>query len=56
MNESFSGTLEGDSSEEEDGEDKVGEESCEVDNLATGLDTFDETHADNKPSSSQTNY
>ena len=34
VNESFSSTLESDATEEEDGENKVGEESCEVDNLA----------------------
>ena len=39
MDETFSCTLESDATEEEDGEDDIGEESCEVDNLAGAGDT-----------------
>ena len=42
VNESFSRTLEGDASEEEDGEDEVGEESCEVDNLARACNSWNQ--------------
>ena len=41
VDESFSRTLESDATEEEDGEDDIGEESCEVDNLARAGDTWE---------------
>ena len=36
------GSLQGDPSEEEDGEDEVGEESCEVDNLARACNSWNQ--------------
>ena len=42
-------SLQSDSSEEEDGEDDVGEESCEVDDLAGAGDALHEDEIDEDP-------
>ena len=46
-------SLQSDSSEEEDGEDDVGEESCEVDDLAGAGDALHEDEIDEDPGGDQ---
>ena len=47
-------SLQSDSSKEEDGEDDVGEESCEVDDLAGAGDALHEDEIDEDPGGDQT--
>ena len=47
------GALESDAPEEEDGEDDVGEESCEVDDLAGAGDALHEDEIDEDPGGDQ---
>ena len=54
MDEAGRGPLEGDSSEEEDGEHHVGEEGGEVDDLAGAGDSLHEDEIDEDPGEDQT--
>ena len=46
---SIVGSIKGDATDKENNEDEVGEEGCEVDDLAAGLDALDEAEADDDP-------
>ena len=48
------GALQSDASEEEDGEDEVGEDGGEVDNFPRGRDAFHHDQEDNDPGRGQT--
>ena len=53
MSQASSGSLQGDPSEEEDGEDHVGEEGGEVDDLAGAGDALHEDEIDEDPGGDQ---
>ena len=53
MGQPSGGALQSDASEEEDGEDDVGEESCEVDDLAGAGDALHEDEIDEDPGRDQ---
>ena len=46
---SIVGSIKGDATDKENNEDELGEEGCEVDDLAAGLDPLDEAEADDEP-------
>ena len=54
MGQPSGGALQSDASEEEDGEDDVGEESCEVDDLAGAGDALHEDEIDEDPGGDET--
>ena len=54
MDQTCRGALESDPSEEEDGEDHVGEEGGEVDDLAGACDALHEDEIDEDPGGDQT--